>query len=236
MINFKNISIKHTKQEKIKLSSVRIFTFDYIHWNYCSIKDNISKRFDWFNSFLSKTEKGSSKIARLRFDDRFDGNFEDWFMTTVSEFLFFESKLKCCVISEYDSILFQTMIHPNPCRLNMLRNWIGFGSCDKESKLNHVLLYFLMHHIWSLLKIITAIMSSHELSLQNNNWTQSVHKEKWLIAFLPEIRRIIWRIIWTLHMKFVQNETDDIVIGMNEKEFSASSTMILHVEFITIPK
>jgi hypothetical protein len=37
-------------------------------------------------------------------------------------------------------------------------------------------------------------------------------------------------------MKFVQNETDDIVIGMNEKEFSASSTMILHVEFITIPK
>jgi hypothetical protein len=37
-------------------------------------------------------------------------------------------------------------------------------------------------------------------------------------------------------MKFVQNETDDVVIGMNKEELSASSTMVLHVEFITILK
>jgi hypothetical protein len=38
-------------------------------------------------------------------------------------------------------------------------------------------------------------------------------------------------------MKFVQNETDDVIIGMNEEEeLSASSTMVLHIKLITILK
>jgi len=37
-------------------------------------------------------------------------------------------------------------------------------------------------------------------------------------------------------MKFVQNETDDVVIGINEEELSTSSATILHIEFITISK
>jgi hypothetical protein len=35
-------------------------------------------------------------------------------------------------------------------------------------------------------------------------------------------------------MEFVQNETDDVIIGMNKEEFSASSPMVLHVKLITI--
>jgi hypothetical protein len=37
-------------------------------------------------------------------------------------------------------------------------------------------------------------------------------------------------------MKFVQNKTDDVVIGMNEEELSTSATMVLGIEFITISK
>jgi hypothetical protein len=37
-------------------------------------------------------------------------------------------------------------------------------------------------------------------------------------------------------MKFVQNETNDVVIGMNEEELSTSLAMVLFVEFITISK
>ena len=37
-------------------------------------------------------------------------------------------------------------------------------------------------------------------------------------------------------MKFVQNETDDVVIGLNEEELSTSPRTVLHVEFITISK
>jgi hypothetical protein len=37
-------------------------------------------------------------------------------------------------------------------------------------------------------------------------------------------------------MKFFQNETDDVVIGINEEELSTPSTMVLHIEFITISK
>jgi hypothetical protein len=128
------------------------------------------------------------------------------------------------------------MIHPNLRRPKMLRNWTGFGSFDKESKWNHVLLYFLEHQIWPSLNVITAIMLSHESSLENDDWTESGQNTK-LMTFLPNIRRIIWRIIWTLHMKFVQNETDDVIIGMNEEEeLSASSTMVLHIKLITILK
>ena len=35
-------------------------------------------------------------------------------------------------------------------------------------------------------------------------------------------------------MKFLQNETDVVVIGIDEKELSISLAMVLHVEFITI--
>jgi hypothetical protein len=37
-------------------------------------------------------------------------------------------------------------------------------------------------------------------------------------------------------MKFVQNETDDVVIGMDEEESSASTTIMLSIEFITVLK
>jgi len=172
---------------KIKLSLVSILTFDYVSWDYCSIEDNISKRFDRHDSLVSKIDRDSSKMASfsmwLRFVDRFDGNFASWFTITISESWSVESVFRFCAIFEYtskdcsldtDLIFFQTMIHPNPCREKMLRNWTGFGLFDKESKLNQVLLDFLAHQIWSGLKIITAIISSHEPSLQNENWTESV--------------------------------------------------------------
>jgi hypothetical protein len=189
--NVKNKSKVVRKSSDRRL--VRILAFNYVHWGSCSIEDNISKRFDRLDSFLSKIKKDSSKTAsssmRLRFDDRFDIDFEGWFV---------ESALRCCAIFEYDSkdcsfdidlVLFQTMIHPHSCRPNMLRNWTGFGPFDNESELNYMSLYFLAHQIWP-----------------------------------------------ALHMKFIQNETDDVVISMNEEELSASSTMVLHVEFITISK
>jgi hypothetical protein len=59
---------------------------------------------------------------------------------------------------------------------------------------------------------------------------------KSFLAFLPDIRWIIRRIIWALDIKFVQNETDDVVIGINEEELSTSSTTVLRIEFITISK
>jgi hypothetical protein len=108
--------------------------------------------------------------------------------TTISESWFVETVFRCCVTFEYTSrdfslntvlMLFQTIIYLNLCRAKMLRNWTGFRPFDEESKSNQVLLDFLAHQVWSELKIITAIISSHEPSLQNNNWTESVQNHSW---------------------------------------------------------
>lgn len=131
-----------------------------------------------------------------------------------------------------DWLLFQRMIHPYPFRLNMFSNSICFGPFDKESKSYQILSCFLVHQIWPSSKTITAIISSVESSLKNYN-----HQGKIIMVFLPKMSRtMIWWIIWTLYMKFSQNEIDDVVIRMNKEELSTSTTMVFHVEFITILK
>ncbi len=124
------------------------------------------------------------------------------------------------------------------CRFNTVPN-----NDRSKSKLYHnMLLWFLLH----LENHHCQNMITYESSLQNDNRIGSSYnikilsfgeifiKAKWLMLHLLEIKRIIWSIVWTLNMKFFQNETDDIVIKMDEEGLSASTTMFLPVEFITV--
>ena len=61
-------------------------------------------------------------------------------------------------------------------------------------------------------------------------------KRKGLSPILPQIKCFIWGIIGASDMKFTENKTDDVIIGLDEEKCSTTPGMINLIEFIAVTK